>query len=140
EYGTTDADGRFKFGVSKAKFEERWGVKVVATAANYGVGWAEVRAGMKKDDLTIQVVKDDVPITGQIVDLEGKAIPNATLTVWQIHAAAGDDIEAWVQDAMNKKGLVLELERKHFPHYTIAPCPKVTTDVDGKFRLTGIGR
>jgi protocatechuate 3,4-dioxygenase beta subunit len=139
ENATSGADGRFQFAVSKAKFEERWGVKLVASAATYGVGWVEVRAGTKKDDVTIQLVKDDFPITGQIVDLEGKAIPNATLTVWQIHAA-GDDIEAWVQDAMNKKGLVLELERKYFPDYTIAPCPKVTTDADGKFRLTGIGR
>ena len=47
---------------------------VAATAPNYGVGWVEVPPDGKRDDLTIRLADDDVPITGQIVDLEGKPV------------------------------------------------------------------
>jgi RNA polymerase sigma factor (sigma-70 family) len=137
---TTGPDGRFAFTVSNAKFEERWGAKVVAAAPKHGPGWVDVRPGGKRDDLTIRLVEDDIPITGQVVDLEGKPIPKVTLTVWQIHSAVGNDAGPWVEAAQGKKGLVLDLERKYFPRYITALCPKVTTGTDGKLRLTGIGR
>jgi RNA polymerase sigma factor (sigma-70 family) len=137
---TSGADGRFEFAASKAKFEDRWGVRVAATAPNYGVGWVELEPGASRDDVTIRLAEDDQAITGQIVDLEGKPISKATLTVWQIHAAAGDDVGPWVEAAVGKKGLVLDLERKYFRGYITAPCPTVSTDADGKLRLTGIGR
>jgi RNA polymerase sigma factor (sigma-70 family) len=140
EAAKSGADGRFEFAASKAKFEDRWGVRVAATAPNNGVGWVELEPGASRDDVTIRLAEDDQPITGQIVDLEGKPIPKATLTVWQIHAAEGDDVSPWVEAATGKKGLVLDLERKYFHRYTTAPCPTATTDTDGKLRLDGIGR
>lgn len=140
ESAKTGGDGRFEFTVSNAKFEDRWGVRLVAMAPKYGVGWVELESGARRDNVTIQLVEDDLPITGQIVDLEGKPIAKATLTVWQIHAATGNDLGPWVAAAARKEGLVLDLERKYFRRYTTAPCPSATTDADGKLRLTGIGR
>jgi len=88
EYATTGPDGRFKFTVPKAEFGDYTTV-VAAAAANHGIGWVKVPAEGKRDDLTLRLVDDDGPITGQIVDLEGKPVPNATLTVMQINAAPG---------------------------------------------------
>jgi len=137
---SASSDGRFEFTVSNAKFEERWSAKVIATAPKYGPGWVELESGAKRDDLTIRLVEDDAPITVQIVDLEGKPVPNAKLTVWQTHEASGDDLGPWVAAALGKKGLVLDLEKQFFPRYITAPCPTATTGADGKLQLDGIGR
>jgi RNA polymerase sigma factor (sigma-70 family) len=139
EYATTGPDGRFKFTVPKVLFGDQWTV-VAATAANYGAAWVQVPTGRKRDDLTLRLVNDNVPITGQIVDLEGKPVPGATLSVLQINAAAVEDLGPWLEAAKGKKGLTLDLEHKFLSRHTIALSPKATTDAQGRFRLTGIGR
>jgi RNA polymerase sigma factor (sigma-70 family) len=139
EYGTSGPDGRFRFTVPRAEFADQYTV-VTATAANFGPGWVQVKAGGKREGMTLRLVKDDVPVTGQIVDLEAKPVAGATLTVLQINAAPGEDIGPWLAAATAKKGLAWDLERQHLPRYTIALAPKVTTDAAGRFRLTGVGR
>jgi protocatechuate 3,4-dioxygenase beta subunit len=139
EYATTGPDGRFQFAVPKAKFGDRLTV-VAAAAANYGVGWVDVPADGKRDDLTLRLVEDDVPIMGQIVDLEAKPVPGATLTLMQINAAPGEDLSPWLEAAKGKKGLRYQLEHQHLSRFTIAVPLQVTTDAAGRFRLTGIGR
>jgi hypothetical protein len=143
EYATTEPGGRFQFMVPRAQFAEQVTV-VAAMAAEYGAGWVKVMADGKKDDLTLRLVKDDMPINGQIVDLEGKPVPGATLRVQQIHAAPGEDLGPWLLAAMDKKapsrGRSLRLEQKYLSHYTIALSPIATTDAEGRFQLHGIGR
>ncbi len=139
EYATTGADGRFQLTVPKADIRD-WTTVVVAAAAKYGPGWVEVSADGMRDDLTLRLVEDDVPITGQVVDLEGKPIPGATLTVLQINAAPGEDLGPWLEAVNSKKGRSLDHEQKHLEKFTIALSPKVTTDAEGRLRLTGIGR
>ncbi len=136
---TTGPDGRFQFTVPKAEFERSWTV-VTATAPGHGPGWVIVPAGDKRDDLTLQLVNDDVPITGQIVDLEGKPIPDATLRVQRIDAAEGEDLGPWLEAAKGKKELYFQLKKKHLSRETIALSPTVSTDASGRFRLAGIGR
>ena len=82
--GTTDAQGRFGFTVTKRDFpdtdeEQPWTwAQVVATAEGFGLGWASAfdKNGKTLDPpgLTIRLAKDDVPIEGRIVDLEGRAV------------------------------------------------------------------
>jgi RNA polymerase sigma factor (sigma-70 family) len=139
EYATTGPDGRFRFTVPRAEFADHYTV-VTATAANHGPGWVTVKAGGKREGLTLRLVKDDMPITGHVVDLEGKPVAGATLTVLQINAAPGEDLGPWLEAARAKKGLSLALEQEYLKRYTIALAPKVTTDAAGRFRLTGVGR
>jgi RNA polymerase sigma factor (sigma-70 family) len=143
ESGTTGADGRFAFTVPKAKYHDH-AIVVAAAAANHGVAWVTVPAGGKRDDLTLRLVEDDVPITGQIVDLQGKPVAGATLTVLQINAASQEDLDPWLEVAQSKKGSTrgrsLHLEQEYLKRFTIAPSSQVTTDAEGRFRLTGIGR
>ena len=70
---------------------------VAAAAPNLGVGWVVIPAGGKTDDLTVQLVNDDAPITGQIVNLQGKPVQGATLRVTQINAAPGEDLGPWLE-------------------------------------------
>jgi RNA polymerase sigma factor (sigma-70 family) len=139
EYGTTGRDGRFQFTLPKTKFGDE-PTAVAAMAANYGAGWVSAPGSGKRADLTIRLVKDDVPITGQIVDLEGKPVPGVTLRVLQINAAPREDLGPWLEAARTKEGLSLALEQKYIGRYTLALSPKATTDAQGRFRLTGIGR
>ncbi len=139
EYATTGPDGRFAFTVPKARFGNQATV-VAAAAANHGVGWVEVPADGKRNDLTIRLVEDDVPITGQVVDLEGKPVSGATLTVLQINAAPKEDLGPWLDAVKAKKGLSFQLEYRYVARHTFALPLKVTTDAAGRFKLTGIGR
>jgi RNA polymerase sigma factor (sigma-70 family) len=139
EYATTGPDGRFQFAVPEAEFGDRFTV-VAATAPNHGVGWVEVPADGNRDDLTIRLADYDVPITGQIIDLEGRPVPGATLRLLQINAAPGEDLGPWLEAVKAKRGLRLELEQRYLKRFTIAVPLQVTTDSAGRFRLTGIGR
>jgi RNA polymerase sigma factor (sigma-70 family) len=143
---TTGPDGRFRFTIPKAK--SVFGAPdtiVTALAANYGAGWVRVPTGGKTDDLTLQLVKDDVPISGQIVDLEGKPVAGATLRVIEIRAAPGEDLGPWLAAAREngrspREGLDARLESQYLPRSTTALSSRVTTDAAGRLRLTGIGR
>ncbi len=138
EYAMTGADGRFTFAVPKAKFGDGYTI-VAATADHYGAGWVKVKADGKQDALTLRLVKDDMPITGQILDVQGKPVVGATLTVLQIHAAPNGDLGPWLEAVKDKKGLSLQLEQQYLKHYTIALCPKATTNAEGRLQLSGIG-
>jgi RNA polymerase sigma factor (sigma-70 family) len=138
ESATTGPDGRFRCSVPKARFGD-YGAFVVATAANFGPDWVQPHPAGKNDDLTLRLVKD-VPITGRVIDLEGKPVPGVTLSVQQIHAALEDDLGPFLEAAKDKKATIYPLQNQYLRRYTIAPAPQVTTDAEGRFRLTGIGR
>src|SRR5262249_2025177 len=142
--GTTGSDGRFQFTVPKAKFGDQ-GTTVVATAANHGVAWVDVLPRGKKEDLTLQLAKGDVPITGPIVDLQGKPVQGATLQVLQIRRAAKEDLAPWLEAVKGKNVQSYRLEEQYFTQRLFslevpALSRKVTTDAEGRFRLSGIGR
>ncbi len=139
EYATTGPDGRFQFAVPEAEFKDRPTV-VAAMAPKFGAGWVNIPPDGKRDDLTIRLAVDDVPITGQIVDLEGKPVEGATLRLMQINAAPGEDLGPWLESVKGMTGLSYELEQRYLKRFTLAVPLQVTTDSAGGFRLTGIGR
>ena len=100
----------------------------------------EVLADGERSDLTLQLADDDVPITGLIVDLEGKPVSGATLRVLQINAAPREDLGPWLEAVKDKNGQSFDLEQQYLKRYTTALSPQVTTDAEGHFQLTGIGR
>src|SRR5262249_11147337 len=105
-----------------------------------GAGGLDVRTAGKTDDLTLRLVRDDLPITGQIVDLEGKPVPGATLTVLQVSADPAEDLGPWLEAIRGKQGRSGQLELDYLSRYTTALPLKATTDAARRFRLTGIGR
>jgi RNA polymerase sigma factor (sigma-70 family) len=139
ECATTGPDGRFAFKVPKAKSYYP-AANIAATAPGYGVGWLVILWDEKRDDLTIQLVPDDVPVAGQIVDLEGKPVQGAAITVLQVNAAPGEDLHPWLEAVKEKKDLSLNLESKYVQGYTFALSQKIIVDAEGRFRLIGVGR
>jgi hypothetical protein len=142
-YATTGPDGGFNFTVPKTKFGDQ-STDLAAAAPNYGAGWVTLGNDTPKNDLKLQLVADGLPIKGQVIDLEGKPVPGATLRVLQINAASGEDLGPWLEATKDRKApdrdRSLRLEQQYLPRYTVALSPAATTGADGHLRLTGIGR
>src|SRR5262249_54920018 len=101
---TSGADGRFEILVDRAEWDDvcsipnRFGPQVrtfplvVATAPPLGPSWVLLPKPEAQADVTLQLVKDDVPIEGRILDLEGRPVPGATVTTDEIIATPGEDL------------------------------------------------
>jgi hypothetical protein len=138
ESATTRPDGSFQFTGPRPKL--RPGLTVTAIAAGHGLGWETVPPGASTDDLMLRLVQDDIHVLGQIVDLEGKPVPDATLLVRRICAAPEDDLGPWLDAVKAKDAISFNLEVRYLRRWTLALSKKITTDAEGRFRLTGIGR
>jgi RNA polymerase sigma factor (sigma-70 family) len=158
-HATTGEDGRFRFTVPKAKYGQHV-TEVVAVAAGYGPAWAEARPDQAKDRLELRLVKDDVPINGRVVDLQGRPVRGAVVRVLHLLAASPgraalrvphflvapkEDLSPWVEAARAKKGGGHNLEKQYLPRQLMSQeipglSKSATTDADGRFRLTGLGR
>jgi RNA polymerase sigma factor (sigma-70 family) len=119
---------------------------IAATAPGFGPGWvAGVLRPDAPDEFTIRLVADGPPIEGRILDLEGRPVAGARLKVDRVWFARDErswpvetgDLSAWlrrVQDRGIRPGPWDSLSQ--LPTAIVA----ATTDRDGRFRLTGIGR
>lgn len=89
-----------------------------------------------KDDQG-QAAARDVPITGRIVDLEGRPIPGVTVQVESIYKAKGGDLTPWLE-AM-RRGEPPWVAYRHLEENEEKPSGKAETDAQGRFRLEGLG-
>ena len=95
----TGPDGRFRFAVSRSDFDtpendDPWPPStIVARARGYAFGVEQVRGDAK--ELTLQLVRDDVPIAGRIIDLEGRPVAGATVKVLEVSATAKGSLDDW---------------------------------------------
>jgi beta-lactamase regulating signal transducer with metallopeptidase domain len=151
---TSDALGRFRIEVSKADFvdttyETPWTTaQVVATAAGFGLGWADAakEEDAKSDprNLTIRLPHEDAPISGRLVDLEGRPVAGATVRHQEILEPEQGELSAWIAASTTGSGGAFEIEREYLkrklrPRVSGLPVV-VTTDADGRFSIQGVGR
>jgi RNA polymerase sigma factor (sigma-70 family) len=153
---TSGPDGRFTLrmalppGVAREKFLAGlpW---LVASASGYGLGWTEEARPGQPDPRTIKLVEEGPPIEGRVLDLEGRPVAgaqveplriffleNGTMADWVAKARRGDVDSVW----QGLIGLYLDpdpVPSRPGPKRRVAPIT-ATTGVDGRFKLTGIGR
>jgi hypothetical protein len=125
---------------------------VMAAAEGYGFAVARLSKPEAASGLTLRLVKDDVPIRGRVLSLEGKAIAGVRVGVNDfeplnqapLYAPKKGDLTAWLAAAKAPNKDAWELERNYFTElYCRAPdlfFPPVKTDQDGRFVMRGIGR
>ena len=82
----------------------------------------------------------DVPITGRIVDLEGRPVAGVSVKVGEVLIPKSDDLRPWLEGV--KKGEPPWVASKHIDDSHKASekaTRRATTDQDGRFRLEGFG-
>jgi RNA polymerase sigma factor (sigma-70 family) len=129
---TTDADGRFRLAVTKADRDRD--AKIVARAKDLAPDWAEVGRLDKGGEVTLRLAKDDVPINGRVIDLEGQPVAGAVIEVARLEQS---EMKRWLEKA--RQGISSHQERELAAVALDGPAT-VTTGKDGRFRLTGFGR
>ena len=151
---TSDAAGRFHFPVAKADLdpenEPSEFAQVVASADGFGPGWentfATAENGPKPDsrNLTIRLVRDDVPISGRLVDLEGRPLPGVRIQPIRILAAKDGDLTPWISASKAGNQDMSENEQANLnrPIWNAGSKASraVVTDGEGRFTITGVGR
>ncbi len=79
---------------------------ILARAPGYAFG--VVNDPHIAQELTLQLARDDVPVSGRIIDLEGRPVVGAMVTVLNVWASAKGSLDGWLK--------ALEEEGKFDPH------------------------
>jgi beta-lactamase regulating signal transducer with metallopeptidase domain/protocatechuate 3,4-dioxygenase beta subunit len=157
---TTDGEGRFTLtfdDIDPASFERPTQqavvgarVMIVAGAGTFGPAWVALPRSAGNDrTLTLTLARDDVPIEGRVIDLEGRPVAGASAKVVLLYRAESPEaIDRWrrvvVEGAQGG-----ERPRSHYfpianeralPESEPALPAPVKTDADGRFRIEGLGR
>jgi RNA polymerase sigma factor (sigma-70 family) len=147
---TSDAGGAFRLTVAprdarRLADDASWmPTAVVATAEGYGPGVSLHAACESAADLTLRLAKDDVPVHGRILDLEGKPLAGVTVRVAGLSVPTKGDLTPWLKalEADKKDGYAVEY--KHLERLNLAEdlrlYPAVITDSEGRFEIKGVGR
>jgi RNA polymerase sigma factor (sigma-70 family) len=139
------ADGRFRATVSRRELTssqtyDPWKhARVVTTAPGYGPVWEftpvpAIPHFQRRDSLTLRLALDDVPIEGRILNAEGRPVVGTKIrafTVTYSQNANGVHIPWDSKGAPFKGGNQMRLENL---------VADATTDADGRFVITGLGR
>ncbi len=139
----SDAEGRFRAGGPFPTLAGRNNSPPLWIAAAPGFGPAVVEERARPEELTFRVVKD-AAVSGRIVNLEGRPVPGVVVRPIGIAMNEKEDLQGIVAAAESGKLPTLNndlLPRQIFSSVGVPGLPaRVTTDADGRFRLTGVGR
>jgi RNA polymerase sigma factor (sigma-70 family) len=116
-----------------------------AYAPGFAADWVSLYQVSAEKPVTLQLARDDVPLRGRVVDLEGKAVPGAVVTVKSIRPTAAYTGEAIYQALVGELYVApppgSDLIRLNTRFAACAGVPaKVVADKDGRFEINGIGR
>jgi hypothetical protein len=157
-WATSAADGRFGFEVARPSASNagwdmpRENVYVLAAAEGYGFAVARLDNPETAGHVTLRLVKDDVPIRGRVLTLEGKPIAGVRVRINdlepynqpQVYVPKKGDLTNWLAALKTSKNDAWDLERTYFAGlYSSAfdlLFPPATTEADGRFELRGLGR
>jgi protocatechuate 3,4-dioxygenase beta subunit len=147
---TSDADGRFRFTLARKDVQlppytgNRWDyVFLCAMAEGRGPALAPVGKPDATEERTLQFAKDDVPIRGRVLDLQGKAVSGAAVRVIGLRLPNKGELTTFVEALKTSKD-GYPAENDHLTHLDNTSIARLfsmaSTDADGRFRLQGIGR
>jgi RNA polymerase sigma factor (sigma-70 family) len=141
-------DGRFEVMVPRASLEGPGGGRpgpfsgagLAALAPGLGPDWGALDTGKSAEPITLRLRRDDVPIEGRIIGLEGRPVPGLTVSVAYIAEFPPELIRKLRENAGNMNGLLWSEMRNALMIGKGGPLPEVRTGADGRFRITGVGR
>jgi RNA polymerase sigma factor (sigma-70 family) len=145
-HGLTGADGRFQLIVPPSGHHEGERATrgmLLAVAPGHGPGWLTIARPEQAREATVKLVKDDVPLVGRVVDLDGKPTAGASVRVLGLTVAQTEDLGPWLKDLRTTKAFYSR--EGNGPHLRLdfasaGLALTARTDREGRFRLTGFGR
>jgi RNA polymerase sigma factor (sigma-70 family) len=139
---TTGRDGQFRVTLPRADLAET--VTVVASAAGYGPDWMDLTQATPADrEITLRLAPDDLPINGRLLNLEGHGLAGVVVEVRSMEKRADDgDLAPFIATKQQwaHGNYVSGVAMKELRAVALPVTTSVTTDPDGRFRLTGFGR
>ena len=144
----TGPDGVFPLASDLAKAATDHELNIVAMVDGYGPAFgfgpafadpAVVVDGMKR----LQLVRDDVPIRGRVLDIEGRPVAGASVQLVGIRWPLTGTLDEWLAVLKAEKEANTTTNRllRSWSSDDIPPLfPGVTTDAKGRFTLQGVGR
>jgi hypothetical protein len=134
---TSGTDGQFRFTFIRSELDakslDEARPAVVAVAVGHGPAWAEIGDGVRGTQHSLRLI-EDLPLNGRILDQSNKPVAGANLAIRDIASASDDSVARILQG--DADSWPLRSWRGAFP----GQPPRVTTDSDGRFRLSGLGR
>jgi RNA polymerase sigma factor (sigma-70 family) len=135
--GATDADGRFSLSLDG---QERGWFYLIAHAPGFGVSWIHLDEEKRAGDVTLNLV-EDVPITGRVVNTEGKPVPGVSVSINSIYDPGDEKLDGYLSGWLTTTMPEYYQEMPENPLY--APLAEIagraTTDQNGDFVLRGAG-
>jgi RNA polymerase sigma factor (sigma-70 family) len=134
---TSGAEGWFHFAFARSELDARWlddsRPAVMAVAGGYGPAWAEIGEPGRGAELSLKLV-EDLPVDGRILDQNRQPVAGARVLVVDVTRDSEEEVTRFLQGGIDSWS----------PRSWRGPLPGqppgVTTDADGRFRLTGLGR
>ena len=138
-------DGQFHFELDRSPSDfpyydhPAWHeAKIAAGAPGYGPAWIVAGSLLKGGEATLQLVRDDVPIRGRVVDTQGRPVAGVTVRAYWIFAVnAGIDPGSLIAAGEFQGDKVTSYYRD--PTW-LGRQGSWTTDAEGRFEVRGVGR
>ena len=112
--------------------------KIAAVAPGYGPAWIAAGSLLKGGEATLQLVRDDVPIRGRVVDTQGRPVAGVTVRAyWILAVNAGIDPGSLIAAGEFQDNKATSYYRD--PTW-LGRQGTWTTDADGRFEVRGVGR
>jgi RNA polymerase sigma factor (sigma-70 family) len=162
ERATSDGEGRFRFDVARESFDKSASVTpwteamLVARAEGYGLGlpdfsstnmlttFAARKLGLGSE--TLRLTRDDVPLEGRLLDLEGRPCAGVAVRVEGLQSPKQGTLDGFLKGVQQSKTLYPPM-REYLNGFEGwigrdlgSVLPPTVTDKDGRFVLKGIGR
>lgn len=130
--GTADADGRFNLSINPPGID----LYLAAYAAGFGLDWVNLSERKGSHEVTLRLPKD-VPITGRVVNTEGKPVAGVAVFA-AVAVPINDKLDDYLSGWLTNLTDTLSSQRRMF-----GPLDGITgavkTDKEGRFSLHGCG-
>jgi RNA polymerase sigma factor (sigma-70 family) len=160
---STDANGRFHFELDKGASDGSfwrgvtgWHKAQIAVAApGFAPAWVEAGDMVKRGEMALRLVRDDVPVRGRVVDSQGRPVAGVVVrirAIWEVND--GVDLDSMLASGAVDVENMFRMAREYGDVLVwLPPTPRTdstplwpggrntwTTGADGRFEVQGIGR
>jgi hypothetical protein len=113
---------------------------IAAFAARFGPDWIKLDLKGAGKELTFRLRRDEVPIEGRVINLEGRPVRGLTVSLASLMELPAELIEKVRKNAGKPTPGLFWDEMDNAPILgKDGPIVPVRTGIDGRFRMTGIG-